>query len=177
MVYVQDSRLRIRDMLPEDGVRLTEEEIRQGWIHASQEKHRMRLKHRQEGKAVVLTAEYEGEPAGYVSVYFHPEQGPFAGEGIPEIVDLAVLEKYRRRGIGNQLLETAEQIAAAYGRKVYLGVGLHSGYGSAQRLYIHRGYFPDGSGVWYKDRVCPPYSPCCNDDDLVLYLFKSLETL
>ena len=31
---------------------------------------------------------------------------------------------------------------------IYLGVGLHSGYGSAQRMYVKRGYIPDGSGVW-----------------------------
>ncbi len=40
------------------------------------------------------------------------------------------------------------------------------------RLRHQRGYIPDGSGVWYKDRVCEPYRDCCNDDDLVLYLSK-----
>lgn len=36
------------------------------------------------------------------------------------------------------------------------------------------GYIPDGSGVWYRDEVCPQYTDCCNDDDLVLYLSKEL---
>ena len=71
-------------------------------------------------------------------------------------------------------MDVAEQIAGEYSDTVYLGVGLHSGYGSAQRLYIKRGYLPDGSGVWYKDAVCEPYSSCCNDDDLILYLSKKL---
>ena len=71
-------------------------------------------------------------------------------------------------------MDAAETIAARYADTVYLGVGLHSGYGSAQRMYVKRGYIPDGSGVWYRDRVCEPYTPCENDDDLVLYLSKRL---
>ena len=41
-------------------------------------------------------------------------------------------------------------------------------------MYIKRGYVPDGSGVWYRDQVCPPHGDCRNDDDLVLYLSKKL---
>ena len=73
------------------------------------------------------------------------------------------------------LMDTAERIASLYADTVYLGVGLHSGYGSAQRMYVKRGYVPDGSGVWYGDAVCPPYSDCCNDDSLVLFLSKKLK--
>lgn len=72
------------------------------------------------------------------------------------------------------MMEIAEKTAAKYADAVYLGVGLHNGYGSAQRMYIKRGYIPDGSGVWYQDEICPPYKDCCNDDDLVLYLWKKL---
>lgn len=85
-----------------------------------------------------------------------------------------MLEKFRERGVGSRLMDAAETIAARYADTVYLGVGLHSGYGAAQRMYVKRGYIPDGSGVWYKDRVCESYTPCENDDDLVLYLSKRL---
>ena len=71
-------------------------------------------------------------------------------------------------------MDAAEAVAARYADTVYLGVGLHSGYGSAQRMYVRRGYIPDGSGAWYKDRVCEPYALCENNDDLVLYLSKRL---
>lgn len=71
-------------------------------------------------------------------------------------------------------MDMAEQIAAIYANTVYLGVGLHSGYGSAQRMYVKRGYIPNGSGVWYQDKICTPYEVCINDDDLVLYLSKKL---
>lgn len=75
---------------------------------------------------------------------------------------IVLLEIYRRRGIGSKLMDVAEEIAAKYSDTAYLGVGLHSGYGSAQRMYVKRGYIPDGSGV------CEPYSQCCNDDELNL---------
>ena len=71
-------------------------------------------------------------------------------------------------------MDIAEQLSAEYSDTVYLGVGLHSGYGSAQRLYVKRGYIPDGSGVWYGDKVCPQYAECKNNDDLNLYLLKKL---
>lgn len=96
--------------------------------------------------------------------------------GYPEIVDLGVLEKFRRLGIGTALMDVAEQIASQYADTVYLDVGLHSGYGSAQRMYVKRGYIPDGSGVWYRDKVCPCYTDCVNDDDLVLCLSKKLRS-
>ncbi len=57
-------------------------------------------------------------------------------KGNPENVDFGVLAKYRRNGIGSKLMDIAEQIASTYSDVVYLGAGLHSGYGSAQRTYV-----------------------------------------
>ena len=54
-------------------------------------------------------------------------------------------------------------------------VGLHSGYGAAQRLYIKRGYIPDGSGVWYRNQPLEMNATIQNNDDLVLYLSKKFE--
>jgi len=72
------------------------------------------------------------------------------------------------------LMDIVEQISSTYADVMYLAVGLHSGYGSAQRMYVKRGYIPDGSGVWYQDKICEQYGDCRNDDDLVLYLSKKL---
>lgn len=173
MIYFQDEKILIRDLLPADAQILTDEEIAQGW-DSTIDKLLKRLSDQQEGKAVALAAEYRGHAAGYINVYPDSPWGAFGGRGYAEIVDFAVLEKYRRKGIGTKLMDIAEQIAAGYSSVVYLGVGLHSGYGSAQRMYVKRGYIPDGSGVWYKDAICAPYGPCENDDDLVLYLSKKL---
>ena len=173
MIYYNDNIILIRDMVKSDAQIITDEEIAQGW-QAEVDKYEMRLQHQSEGKSISLTAEYRGNVAGYINIYPNSEWGAFAGQGYPEIVDFGVLVKYRRRGIGSKLMDIAEQIASKYADIVYLGVGMHNGYGSAQRMYVKRGYIPDGTGVWYKDKVCEQYADCCNDDDLVLYLSKNL---
>jgi len=173
MIYYQDNEILIRDMRQEDARIFTDEEIAQGW-NSDIEKLEMRLRHQAEGKSISLTAEYLGNPAGYINIYPDSPWGAFAHQGLPEIVDFAVLEKYRRKGIGGKLMDAAEEIAGKYADTVYLGVGLHKGYGSAQRMYVKRGYIPDGSGVWYGDKACRPYADCRNDDDLALYLSKKL---
>ncbi len=174
MIYYQDNEILIRDMQPSDAQIITDGEIAQGW-DATVDKYEMRLKHQAEGKSISLVAEYQGNVAGYINVYPNSEWGAFAGEGLPEIIDFGVLEKYRKHGIGNKLMDVAEEVASKYADTVYLGVGLHHGYGSAQRMYVKRGYVPDGTGVWYQDKVCEQYADCCNDDDLVLYLSKKLK--
>lgn len=174
MIYYRDNEITIRDLMQSDIQPIVEEEIAQGW-NSTSEKYEMRLKDSSEGRAIALAAEYKGNVAGYINIYPNSEWGAFAGRGYPEIVDFGVLEKYRRKGIGTKLMDAAEEIAAKYSDTVYLGVGLHNGYGSAQRMYVKRGYIPDGSGVWYKDKVCTPYDTIyTNDDDLVLYLSKKL---
>ena len=35
-------------------------------------------------------------------------------------------------------------------------------------------YVPDGSGVWYRDRIAQPYGEVNNDDGLLLYMSKDL---
>lgn len=173
MVFYRDGALLIRSMEPRDAQVLTDGERAQGW-DAEIEKYQMRLRHQEQGLCAALAAEVDGGAVGYINVYFDPRTGPFVDSGWPEIVDFGVLEKYRRRGIGGKLMDIAEQIAGERSDTVWLGVGLHSGYGSAQRMYVKRGYVPDGSGVWYQDQVCAPYGVCCNDDSLVIYLVKKL---
>ena len=175
MVYYKDDIIIIRDLLSSDAQHFTDEERLQGW-DTTIDKFQLRLRNQKEGKCISLVADYNYIPAGYVNIYPNSEWGAFAHKGYPEIIDFAVLGKYRNKGIGSILMDTAEQVASRYADTVYLGVGLHSGYGSAQRMYIKRGYIPDGSGVWYKDKICTPYDTIyTNDDDLVLYLSKSLK--
>ncbi len=174
MIYYRDEKLTIRNMEASDAQVFTDGEIAQGW-HADISKYRMRLQDQADGKCVALTAEYQGQPAGYINVYRTGMGGPFEEKGWPEIVDFGVLQKYQRKGIGTKLMDTAEKIAGQYADTVWLCVGLHEGYGSAQRMYVKRGYVPDGSGVWYRGRPCTPYDTIyTNDDDLVLYLSREL---
>lgn len=172
--YGNFGKIHVRNLRNYDPEIFAREEVQQGWLYASPQKLENRLRDNVTGKAISIAADYDGVPAGYVSVYPYCMWGALGGKGYSEIVDFNVLEKFRRKGVGTALLDIAEKIAAEYSDTVYLGVGLHSGYGSAQRLYAKRGYVPDGSGVWYGDKVCNPYSACVNDDDLILYLSKKL---
>ncbi len=175
MIYYSDEEVTIRDMEEADARIFTDEETAQGW-HADIAKYLARLRDRDEGKCIPLTALYRGNPAGYISVYPEAQGGSFGGKGLPEIVDFSVLEKYRRKGIGGRLMDAAEQIAGRYADTVWLAVGLHSGYGNAQRMYVRRGYIPDGTGVWYRGKPCEQYETgIANDDDLVLFLSRKLK--
>ena len=174
MVYCKDDRMIIRDMEDTDARVFTDELTAQGW-HPEISGYMARLKDRDDGKCIALTAVYAGYPAGYVYVYLRAEDGPFRETGWPIIVDFNVLKKYQRRGIGNRLMDAAEQVAGRYADTVCLGVGLCDSYGTAQRMYVKRGYIPDGSGVWYQGRQCVQYETVCTvDDDLVLFFSKKL---
>ncbi len=173
MIYCFNDKFLIRAMGAADPQTLCDEEIAQGW-HSSADKFKRRIADSERGKAIALVAEYEGNAAGYINVYKNSAGGPFANMGYCEIVDFGVLEKYRNRGMGSKLMDIAERIAAEYADTACLGVGLHAGYGSAQRMYFKRGYIPDGSGVWYGDKPAVPYGTYRNDDYLILYLSKKL---
>lgn len=174
MVYYRDNELVIRDMEAADAQSFFDAYSAQGW-HSEPDYYHLRMREASQGKCVALTAEYQGQPAGAVYLYLNAEEGPFKDRGWPIIVDFSVLQKHQRKGIGGRMMDTAEQIAARYADTVCLGVGLCREYGSAQRMYIKRGYIPDGSGVWYRNEPCVQYETVCTiDDDLCLFLSKKL---
>ena len=122
----------------------------------------------------VLIARVGGVFSGYVTVRWQSSYPPFCAEKIPEIQDFNVLPQFRRRGIGNHLMDEAEQIVAARFPIVGIGVGMYADYGTAQRMYVRRGYLPDGRGLFYGDHRVQPGESVVVDDDLVLYFTKPL---
>ena len=149
MTYYSNEGILIRNLEPGDVEVIVREELAQGW-QASADKYETRLQDQDAGRVIALAAEYEGNVAGYVNVYPDSKWGAFGGRGYAEIVDFGVLEKYRR------LMDVAEEIAAGYADVVYLGVGLHSGYGSACGSYGRRSLFPE------KILVCGWVLGCCH---------------
>ena len=122
----------------------------------------------------VWVAFKEEDFVGYITLKWQSEYAPFHKKGIPEIVDLNVLPKFRKQGIGSKLLDLAEAAAQKKSKLVGIGVGLYADYGDAQRLYIKRGYMPDGLGITYNYQPIEPGSMVCLDDDLVLWFRKEL---
>jgi GNAT superfamily N-acetyltransferase len=140
-----------------------------GWDKPESQYQRY-LAEQEAGTRDVLVATVDDVFAGYVTVLW--ESSYF--EGIPEICDFNVLPTYRRRGIGTALMDAVEAMVAERFPVVGIGVGLYPDYGQAQRMYVRRGYLPDGRGLIYDGRQVPPMETIRNDDDATLMFTKQL---
>lgn len=126
----------------------------------------------------MLLAIDQGEPTsclGYGSLLWSPAYAPFRDLGIPEIQDVVVSEFWRRRGIATRLLAALEdQARSREYKQIGLAVGLYADYGPAQRLYIKLGYELDGRGVTCNCVPVTGGSQVKVDDNLVMWMVKSL---
>lgn len=112
---------------------------------------------------------------GYVSLVLDSAYPPFRAAGVPEINNLVVHQAFRGSGVGTALIGSCLDAARGLGaREVGIGVGLYADYGSAQSLYVKLGWVRDKQGITYRHRPVTPGSQVRVDDDLVLWLRKSL---
>ena len=130
------------------------------------------LLEQKESSRTVLVAFNDGRFAGYLTIVWDSDYQPFRAEGIPEIQDFNVLPHVRRMGIGTRLMERAEEIIAQRSSIAGIGVGMTADYGAAQRLYVSRGYIPDGKGLVWKNEAVKYGQQITVDDDLVLHFVK-----
>ena len=126
----------------------------------------------EQDEQVLLIAMQDSQYAGHLKIVWQPDYPYYREHNIPEIQDLNVRPDARRQGIATQLLDEAEKRIQTRSHQVGIGFGLYVDYGAAQRLYIKRGYIPDGRGVFYHDKPVVPGSSVPIDDDLVLHLVK-----
>lgn len=173
MIFYEDDNLVIRSMLEMDIEKLVEGFIEQNW-NKPYKLFKDYYNQQENNEKLVIIAEINGDISGYVTFLPVAKDGPFVDKSIPEIMDFNVLIKYQKRGIGSKIMDVAETLAKERSKYVSLSVGLHSGYGPAQIMYVKRGYIPDGTGVWYNGKQLEQYSKCKNDDDLTLYFLKVL---
>jgi GNAT superfamily N-acetyltransferase len=128
-----------------------------------------------EGTLAVLIAAYQGVDAGYCLLNWEPKYGLFKTLGLPEIQDLNVLRELRKKGIGTALIKHCENLAREKSfESMGIGVGLHSSYGAAQKLYMKMGYVPDGNGITYDRQQLAFGDLRPNDDLLCLMMIKTL---
>jgi GNAT superfamily N-acetyltransferase len=133
------------------------------------------LPEHESGARVVFVAEAERGLVGYVSLVWRSQYPPFATDDTPDVSDMVVVEGLRGGGIGGALIGACESRARAAGkRQLGIGFGLYADYGRAQRLYVRRGFVPDGRGVTYDNKPVQPGAHYRIDDDLVLWLVKPL---
>ena len=167
--------INIREMRTGDESRVAAAFLAQGW-NKPQSQFERYLEEQARGERRVLVAEAGEERAlaGYATIIWSSEYPPFRESGIPEIVDLNVLIKYRRMKIGSALLKEAEQLIAQRSPVAGIRVGLHSDYGNAQAMYVNRGYVPDCRGISSQGSFAKHGDKVTVDDDLVLALTKDL---
>lgn len=136
---------------------------------------RFPLASRDLGACAMLVCEAEGEIAGHASLYWSAQWGAYEYMDVPQIDDLNVSEKFRRRGLGSRLLDVCEQLAADRADRICLPLGLAQASGHALRMLVRRGYVPDGHGFWRSDMSIPAGASIRIDDDVHLYLIKELK--
>lgn len=167
--------LSIRPLEAGDAAEMAAAFTSMGWSEPAAQFERYFVE-QEAGARDVLVAEFDGVFAGYVTVSWRPTYPPFRVASIPEIQDLNVLPAVRRRGIASRLLDEAESRIAERSNTAGIGFGLTENYGAAQRLYVRRGYVPDARGVMSGDAPVEYWSEVRADDDLVLYLTKTLRS-
>lgn len=114
-------------------------------------------------------------PVGYAMLNWSPRYSLYKRLDIPEIQDINIIPECRRQGRGEAFILYLEEVVRQGGRtEIGIGVGLHSGFGAAQRLYCRLGYLPDGNGVVYDRETITPHSIHPVDDDLCLMMIKKL---
>lgn len=127
-----------------------------------------------ESREILIASENDYD-AGYCILNWQPKYAYFRHLGIAEIQTLVVDSTLRRRGIASALIACCEDKARAAGHKqIGIGVGLHSGFGAAQSLYVKRGYVPDGQGVTYDREIVAGGEFRPVDDQLCLMMIKAL---
>jgi len=128
-----------------------------------------------QGARDILIVTLDGEDCGYGILNWKPRYALFKRLETPEIQDLNVLPDFRQRGAATALIKYCEDAARERGcEQIGIGVGLHAGFGPAQRLYVKLCYIPDGFGVVYDRDPVTPYELRPVDDDLNLMMVKDL---
>jgi GNAT superfamily N-acetyltransferase len=143
-------------------------------LNKSERQYRRYFAEQRDGKRQVLLARSDDEVCGYLTIVWTPDYAPFRDAAIPEIQDFNVVPRFRRRAIGTQLMDEAEKRIRQRSPTAGIGVGLFHDYGAAQRLYVLRGYVPDGRGITSHGSRLNWGDAAKADDDLVLWLTKPL---
>lgn len=131
------------------------------------------LERSEKGERDFYLATRNGVIVGYVMLVWKPRYQPFRRINMPEIQDLMITPQMRRQGIGSALMNHCESLARKKGHSIIgIAVGLHSSYGPAQRMYIARGYVPDGAGAVYEAKRMEFAEMKPLDDNFVLKMIK-----
>jgi len=145
----------------------------QGWNKPA-ELYKEYLSEVEQGLRDAFVVEENGELLGYVTIAWTSDFKKFVDIDVPEIKDLNVFMKHRRKGAATLLMDEAESRIGKKSAIAGLGVGLYNGYGNAQKMYVKRGYIPTGDGINYDGEELNYGAQVTLDDDLCLLMTKEL---
>jgi GNAT superfamily N-acetyltransferase len=132
------------------------------------------FQYHENGESTTILAYELARLVGIVTIRWHSRYPLFRERNIPLIQNIEIRYEDRGRGLGNAMLERAEQEIAQRSPLAGLVVGISEDYGPAQKLYAKRGYIPDGRGV------CRDFTPLkigdqvTVDHDIMLWLIKDV---
>jgi GNAT superfamily N-acetyltransferase len=164
----------LRPLAPADVAPLVAAFSELGWPNKDVAQFTGYLAEARDGSHLWLVATVGDDVAGYGGLAWTSPYAPFAADGIPEVVDLNVLPQWRNRGLAGRLMDALESAAAGRSDTVGLGVGLYADYAVAMRMYLRRGYLPDGAGVVHRGMPVAPGAAVPLDDDTELKLTRQL---
>lgn len=166
--------ITVRPLLPADVDLLPPAFAEVNWPGKTADQYRRYLAEQAAGTRSVLVASMDDTFAGYLTVAWQSGYRPFRSAGVPEIQDLNVLPRFRRRRVAWTLMDEAEDLISERSATAGIGVGLYADYSAAHLMYLRRGYLPDGRGVAYRGSVVLPGTSVRVDDNLVLMLIRRL---
>ena len=122
-----------------------------------------------------LIAMQNGRVTGIVCTRWQSNYPGFRDRGIPLVHQLSVAEPFRRQGVATRLMDAMEELARSRGAGALgITVGLSEAYGPAQRLYVRRGYVPDGRGACQGQQPIRQGARVTLDHDVIIWLTKNL---
>ena len=166
--------IEIRELRESDCKIISEAYAAQGWDKPVEQYLRY-VREQVEGVRDVLVAYSDGEFTGYLTILWTSDYPHFRERSIPEVSDFSVLQKFQRRGIGTKLMDAAEEQIMQRSGVAGIRVGLTEDYGKAQKLYVKRGYVPDGNGITQNGKPLRWGDSLIIDDDLSLNFIKRLK--
>lgn len=172
---MEKSKLNIRLLDFRDIPQIAEAFKKLGWNKPASQYERYAMEQELDFRDVYV-AFVEDQFAGYLTICWTSTYPPFREAKIPEIVDFNVLPEFRRQHIGSALMDKAESEIAKVSSIAGIGVGMTADYGAAQRMYVLRGYIPDGRGLHHRSHHVQHGEQVTIDDDLALYFTKELKS-
>ena len=172
----QAAQLTFRVVQPEE-ITAVKQEVRLVFFSGDEATIEDNFQDHENGESTTILGYEAGRLVGIVTVRWHSRYPPFRRQQIPLIQNIEIRYEDRGRGLGGLMLERTEQEIARRSPLAGICVGIMASYGPAQRLYVKRGYVPDGRSVCHPDEPIQEGEVVTIGHDLLLWLVKDVSPM